>query len=471
MSYPADVCIFINALYTWLDIFDLILPPFYLVIIYFVAHKLVESKINSHGQCHYRYLIPGLSFKIIGGIFLCLIYTYYYKDGGDVTNYFLTARTFVEVLYDGNLSLFSDMLHFKSSNIHLSGVFSKEYGPVFFRHNDYYALFTVVLAIPVVIIGCKSFITSTIVLCVISFYALWKLYEVFLDVYPNFSQSLAIAIFFIPSVFFWGSGILKDTFSMFSLSMFINGMYQTMILKRKSIIHYSWLIIASYFLINIKPYVLFALLPGTLIWLNFSRVQKIKNQAFKLFILPLILVFIVISVLVLLQVLGQYLGEYSLDNILQKAVKTQKDLVREQYGENYYNIGSFDATILGVLSKVPAALNMAIFRPYIWDANNPVMLLSGIENAIILFFTILIIIRLRIKILFKSLFGQPLLLFSLLFSLFFAFSVGLTTANYGALVRLKIPFVPFYAATLLVLYELNKDQMSISSIFNRKTRK
>ena len=47
---------------------------------------------------------------------------------------------------------------------------------------------------------------------------------------------------------------------------------------------------------------------------------------------------------------------------------------------------------------------------------------------------------------------------SVVFSIFFAFSVGLTTSNFGALVRYKIPAVPFYLSAMLILYHRNKQK-------------
>jgi hypothetical protein len=52
---------------------------------------------------------------------------------------------------------------------------------------------------------------------------------------------------------------------------------------------------------------------------------------------------------------------------------------------------------------------------------------------------------------------QPLLVSSVVFSIFFAFGVGLSTSNFGALVRYKIPAVPFYASVILIIYQLNKS--------------
>lgn len=447
----------------WIDIFDIVLPPFFILIIYAIARVFKYNKIRYGGNEHYNYFIPALLCKIIGGISLCLIYTFYYEIGGDVTNYFLSARTFVNVLYDGNFSLFMDMLDFRTNNIHLTGILHEEYGQIQFRHTDYYALFTAVLSIPVVMLGCKSFIASTIVLASISFFGLWKMYEVFVIHFPQLTKQLAIAIFFIPSVFFWGSGMLKDTFAMFSIGIYTYGVYKFMIEKKRNAKYLLLLISSSLLLIFIKPYILFALLPGSLVWINFYNIQRIKNPVIKTIGVPIIILMLLFSIGFAFSYLDKYLGDYSLDKVLDKAVKTQKDLVRDQYGSNFYDIGSFDASITGIISKAPAAINMALFRPYIWDARNPVMILSGLENLFTLCFTLYIIIRVRLRSLIKSLFSHPLLVFSVLFSLFFAFSVGLTTANYGALVRLKIPFIPFYISALFILYEFNK-----SEIQNRK---
>jgi len=44
--------------------------------------------------------------------------------------------------------------------------------------------------------------------------------------------------------------------------------------------------------------------------------------------------------------------------------------------------------------------------------------------------------------------SNPVITFTLVFSLIFAFGVGFTSYNFGALVRYKIPCMPFYLITL-----------------------
>ncbi|MGZ3932859.1 MAG: hypothetical protein ACXVP0_16400, partial [Bacteroidia bacterium] len=370
---------------------------------------------------YYQYFIPALLCKIIGGVSLCLIYTYYY-EGGDVTNYYFSTCTFVNVLLDGEVSKFFDILNIYKNSFYDVFPMNSEHGNIFFSPKDYYAMFTVVLTVPMCLIACKSFFATTIVLAGVSFIGLWKLYEVFVDQFPDLMQEFAIAIFFIPSVFFWGSGILKDTYTLSSIGFYSYGIYKYLILKQRHPKYLMMLLGAATVIVLIKPYIFFALLPGSLIWIFFDNVNSIKSKVVRTLIIPFSLTALYLVAIFLLNYFGQYLGEYSLDNVLNKAVKTQQDLIRDQYGGNNFNIGEFDASVAGIMSKIPAAMNMALFRPYIWDAKNPVMLLSGLENFFLLGFTIFILLRVKITTLFRSLFSHPLLIFSFLFALFFAFS-------------------------------------------------
>ena len=74
-----------------------------------------------------------------------------------------------------------------------------------------------------------------------------------------------------------------------------------------------------------------------------------------------------------------------------------------------------------------------------------------IAAVIILVFSIIILVLIRPRRLYRIIANHPLLLFCFVFVLLFSFSVGLTTANFGALVRFKIPFQPFYVSFLIIL--------------------
>jgi hypothetical protein len=51
----------------------------------------------------------------------------------------------------------------------------------------------------------------------------------------------------------------------------------------------------------------------------------------------------------------------------------------------------------------------------------------------------------------------------MIYSFLFSFSVGLSTANFGALVRYKIPAVPFFLAGMFVAEHLARNQTTTAS--------
>ncbi|MBL0145287.1 MAG: hypothetical protein IPP48_05575 [Chitinophagaceae bacterium] len=48
---------------------------------------------------------------------------------------------------------------------------------------------------------------------------------------------------------------------------------------------------------------------------------------------------------------------------------------------------------------------------------------------------------------------DPTVIYCLLFSLLFALFVGVTTSNFGSLVRYKIPCMPFYVIAMYIIYD------------------
>lgn len=160
--------------------------------------------------------------------------------------------------------------------------------------------------------------------------------------------------------------------------------------------------------------------------------------------------------LLVLQQLGDSLGNYSVDKVIKTASGAQQDLKQSYYGGNTFNIGDYEPTIEGMLSVAHKAIFATLFRPTFFDVKNVVMGICAIENMFILGFTIYLIIRLRVLRFFTYITSHPLLMFSFIFSMFFAFSVGVSISNFGTLVRLKIPCIPFFLSCLVILNSMVK---------------
>ena len=154
------------------------------------------------------------------------------------------------------------------------------------------------------------------------------------------------------------------------------------------------------------------------------------------------------------------MGVYgNVDTAIQQAQIIQDDLLREdQYGANNYNIGELDGTIFGLASVAPIAIFTALFRPLFWEIGSPTMIFSVIENTIMLLFTSLILVRVSPIKLARILIKEPFLFYCFMFSLIFAFGVGVAGTNFGALVRYKTPLMPFFFTMIYIIYKFSKEK-------------
>lgn len=448
-----------NRLYLWIlnrimvqffSIIDLIIAPLYLIIIYLAAKSIQQKKIVTNPS--YRFFMKGLMVKVFGGIAVCFIYVYYY-GGGDTLNYYNDCHVLVNLFLKSPVTAFQFLLG-PDTSIWYS--FDSETGwPIYF--SDVHAIIVVKYTWLLCLISFKSYLGMTMLLASISYWPIWRLYQTLIKEFPKLSTELAYALLFIPSVFFWGSGLLKDTITFASVCLFASS-YSILLIQRKEIAKNIFLlIVASILLVKIKPYIFFALIPGSILWFGGIQLSAVKNSLVKGLSTPFLILFSLISGYFMLSLMSVFLGDYTLENVLDKAIVTQQDLKSEIYGGSSFDIGDFDPTVQGILSKLPLAINAALFRPYLWEVNNLAMFVSGLENFILLVFSVYLLIKLRVYNLFRLMFRHRILFFTVYFSMFFAFSVGLTTSNFGSLVRYKIPAIPFFVISLFIIWTAYKD--------------
>jgi uncharacterized membrane protein YfcA len=153
---------------------------------------------------------------------------------------------------------------------------------------------------------------------------------------------------------------------------------------------------------------------------------------------------------------AQQLGELAPEELLKTAEITQKDFQSNAiYTGKRYDLGNIDFTLVGLLKSAPAAIATTLFKPFFWEANNPLMLLNGLENLLFLVLFIQFIgqFRQRKKLPITS---SNLLVFSLVFVLLMAFFIGITSGLFGVLVRMKAGILVFLLLILLSRKTENK---------------
>ena len=424
---------------------DLLLTPLYLLLIFMLAYVIRPWVSDQYTS---RYFLPGLSVKIVGAVAVGLIYQFYYS-GGDTFNYYHDVGFVWKAFLESPVSAFKlifgpntyspDTFNYASRMWYFRD--SHSYGVV--RFAGFFSLF--------------SFNVYTVIACmfaVLSFSGLWVMYQTFYKLYPHLYKQLAWAVLFIPSVFFWGSGLLKDTLTLAAVGWATFAVYK-LFFRREWILLFSTILFLSCWLIySIKIYILLCFLPSVILWVFLTRVKKIRSMAFKIILTPIVLLIATgLGYLAIIKI-GEASARYNLETLSYTAEATARWLtfVSEEQGGSMYTLGDFDYSPAGMLRKLPLAINVTLFRPYLWEVKNPVMLLSALESLAALVLTLYVFYKRGVKNTFRAIGANPFLLFCLLFSLSFAFAVGIVTYNFGSLVRYKIPMLPFYAAALVVLY-------------------
>jgi len=428
-----------------MSLLDLILSPVFLLLIYLSSRYQVNKHIND--KPYYKYYIPGLLIKLFGGFCVCLIYTFYYK-GGDTINFYQSDLAMINLLNKSPRTFISIMGGDFSSENYL--MFDNDTGyPLYWF--DHHTFFVVRITALICLFGLKSYLATTLLLTWFCFSGIWRLFSLFCKLFPSLQRQLAIAIFYVPSVAFWGSGLLKDTITLSAICWFTYCFYKCFIKRESFLWNFTYLIISTYLILSIKAYILYSLLPGAFLWITFSSLGNIENKIIRGFVAPFLLLGGSLSVFLLLQQLSTDMGKFNINSILERAVITQQDLVKDYYGGTTFDIGKFEPNIPSMLAKAPIALISGFFRPFLWESNNPVMVFSAIENTVIIAFTIMTILKLKIFNFITLLKKDPILIYSFSFAFCFAFSVGLSTPNFGSLVRYRIPAIPFFLCSLILL--------------------
>ncbi len=410
----------------------------------------IYLKLRTPSDAH-SILIPALVVKIVGSIAFYLTYLYYFKVG-DTFVYLYDARILAEELV--NNPIIGLKILFQSAGTFDPDTFTVTNQMNYFKGTS--ELIIVKIASLVSIFSLQQPLTTTLLFSNLSFIGIWKFYLFFYDQYPKLKMQLAIATLFIPSVVFWGSGVMKDTVILGFIGILLYYTNQFFKYEKRSFKN-LFLIFSSLYLISItKAYVSIALVPALFYWILFTFNKRIENPVFKIFIIPLLLGCLIgISILILNQI-ESVSNKYSIDNLMTTAEVYQDyhyasgDL--EQEGRrSSYSLGDYDPTLFGIIQMFPAAVNVTLFRPYIWEIRSPAMILSALESTFFIFFTLYIFFAVGIANTLKLILQNNLLLFCLVFSIFFAFAVGFSSYNFGALVRYKTPCMGFYLSFLFIL--------------------
>ena len=425
---------------TLFNYLDIVAFPFAITLLYLVG-RLVIRRQDRELQKYFR---QAFWLRVIAVVLFSAILQFYYGSG-DSLRYYISMLDMRKALDDGVIDL-----------LQLFGMSKTEPNDVLFNYfftdeltdNHYYMQTSSNFAVPkfAVVFSYLFFSSYLAISLVFSFFALLgclQIYKVFADQFPNAKKQIAIACFFIPTVCFWSSGILKDSLTFGALGFLLNSTYNIFIRKRNFVSSIIWSAISISLLLVIKPYILLAFAPAMIILIFTHWSTAVKSKALKGIVFFLMLAFGLLAGILFYQNLtsAESLKSYRTETILQQ-IDRQRNVYESEAlrdaGSNF-SLGTEDVTGMFFLGFVAA-----YFRPFLWEVGSPIMALSAAESLLFLLLLLFVMYKVGVYRALKLIFSNPLILFCFIFSLLFGGAVGTSTGNFGTLVRYKIPGLPFF---------------------------
>lgn len=401
--------------------------------VFLVSFIKKKYKINS------PLFIPLFYAKLIGlAIFIGISFTY--TNLGDTFKYYQGSKLLYMVF------LKSPWVYFKvifSDNTYIHELLLNLY-----PYNAFQGDFSFLSMVKVVslfnTICLNSFWAVSILFCYISFAGSWLMYIGFKKI-ATLTLFHSILILFFPSVLFWASGIMKDSFcySLLGILFYLMTDFHQSIMIRSKFFKIGALITSMYLLFLIKWYILFAFL-GAYFLMQITLLIRKKINVWQIILLS------GFSVLIIVFMWYEIKYDYILTHRLILRVK---DFHNWHFlmSNNSYSFGEMNYNVRTLIMYFPIAVFTTLFRPFLWEINNFFLSLSVIESTFFFTFFLVAVFKLRKSGIGKIL-KNPLLLWSIFFVLFLSYITGISSYSFGALSRYRIPIIPFYLFFLSSLY-------------------
>ncbi|QCK16496.1 hypothetical protein [Mangrovivirga cuniculi] len=424
---------------------DFLIGPLFLIIILSIAWMIRRNVTQKEDR---KYFFPALLLRLFGALGLGLLYDFYYGGGDTFTFHRHGSRIIWSSLFDDPVIWWQLMTQ---PGEYLPKSF--EYARNIWVFRDSASYFVVRAAALFDTFTFGSYVGTAFCFAFIAFLSHWMMYRAFSRLFPAIRRYIAYAVLFIPSIVFWGSGILKDTITLAALCWLVYFFIEFFIQKRRSLWLILLAILSAYTLFYVKIYIFLIAVPCLLLWWTSRNIGKIKDPLIKALAMPFIGSVLLVGSYYAMIIVGEQNKKYKLENIAETVQVQAYDIAfwTGRGAGSTYDLGELDGTWESMFRLAPQAINVALFRPYPWEVRNPLMVLSMIESLGMMLFTLYIFTRTGIKEMIINL-KRPEVLFCLAFSFGFAFATGISTFNFGTLSRYRIPLLPFYVLGLLIIW-------------------
>jgi hypothetical protein len=259
---------------------------------------------------------------------------------------------------------------------------------------------------------------------------------------------LFAAIFLIPGVLFWFSLASKESILIFALGMLLYHCIRLLTVSR-SAGNMLGMFLAGYLFIHIKAYVLVLITPCLL---AFTWVHVTGNR---LALLKYLIIYTVLGVLLFnLKYLMNGFDPVNIVFMKRMNFEAFADLVPKDMS-SYITIPDISSDWLSILKASPLAISVVFMRPYLWESESLLITFAAIENILLILMVAIGFIYFSFVTMMRNI---NLLLFCIFFVLTVYLLIGITTPVMGAMVRYKVPALPFLALLPILLSGIGNNK-------------
>lgn len=386
--------------------------------------------------------ITAIFIKIVCGILLGWLYWGYYGGTGDTLYFFDQAGKLYNYFQIGQVS-FAEWFGFQEIHLTMEELSAQTEPRTYFFVRWLSYLFALTQG---------EYFTMAIYMSLFAVFAAWKFVKRLTIVLPDHKSAIFVAFLFIPSVTFWSSGLLKETFMMTLL--YFMGYFIIKWYHKSS----RWFLLVPILLLfwalwMLKYYVPIVLMPVLLLTLLFS-VQPgfMKDIRFQW---KLVIYF---SLVVIVGLALSFLHPVFYSGRFFELIKISHDTILQHSAEAKIIFLDAATAFLFFAKNLPLAWVTGMFRPFPWEAFN---LFSHIAAAEQFLFMLLFLYGIRLlfvtKITNKEIWW---ILGIMIYSIVLAMVIALSTPNFGSLLRYKVAYMPFLWFLVLWLVSKRFNQRS-----------
>lgn len=382
--------------------------------------------------------------KLVSAIIMSLLTVFYWKIG-DAISYFNEGQNLVQLTRNdfSNIKFFFIPVEYYSSQLKIDNELIRTVNgagqEASFMISKLCALFYP--------LAMGKYLLVNFFFCFISITAQLKFYSVLIKRYPHLKKIIAVCVLFMPTLLLYSSTIYKETICYSCIGFAFYNFHQ-IIHKKNKILNIICLIINFFLILIVKHYIISSFFIAVFLMLFFQFVGVMLRHSL---ITKFLIVFFLIGLTTLVIYNIDFFNPYVLSFV--DTSNTFQEYYNNDFGEtSSFKIGEIDLSVQGLLKKMPIGFYSTYFRPHVWEVRKPIVLFSALESFFILALTVVTLLK-KGKYLFELIRRDYFARLSLYYAIVLGIIIGLTTFNFGTLIRYKVPVVPFaWLFVFILLY-------------------